>query len=636
MAGFFSRLFKRSTSPTHGAESGMMARFKAHMVGDAPSNAMAPEDQNSLDRVFGMKGAVEPPLPFSQLQTLLFTSNALRQNIDAMIVNIDGTGWRLKPTVDVFGDNAWEVVQEFQSRRGIELSKEEATALAVEWKALAEQERDRITHWLDYLNPEITFEELRKRMRMDKEVLGNGAWEFVRDEAGRLAQVYHIPFVNLRLLPLDDHAIEVEWPQKKDPITLHLDEITRRFRRYVQIQDNAAIYFKELGDPRITSSKTGRRYKTAEDLEAKETNVRQATEILHFPLYAPNETYGQPRWSGATPEVIGSRMAAEVNVMYFENKSVPPLIMLVSGGRVSSDSIGRIRDHVQNHIKGQENYHNILIVEAEAEGDAKNAGRAQIQIKSLTEAQHQDALFQKYDQRNIDKIGATFRIPGMLRGDIKELNRATATVAKALAEEQVFQPERDSFDAEMNRKIFPRLGIRFWEFKSNASNTRDPQTLATMLTQLVQNGIILPIEARAIVPEIIGTELPPCDEDFLKAPLRLVLARERTNAIREREQGKPLEEQTEQKSSTGLADLLLEGGRTGAENGGGLGSMDEGRLKALLAVAEDASVLRTLMDRIERDRDVAGITEDDLARLIKRDGSQDSEEIVGAGAESSA
>jgi hypothetical protein len=131
--------------------------------------------------------------------------------------------------------------------------------------------------------------------------------------------------------------------------------------------------------------------------------------------------------------------------LYFENKSVPPLALLVSGGRLSEASVPRIERFIEENLKGKTNFHKVLILEAEAGSGAGDNARAKIELKPLTEAQQQDALFQVYDERNIDKVGSAFRLPKLLRGESKDFNRATAESALRFAEDQVFQPERDEF-----------------------------------------------------------------------------------------------------------------------------------------------------------------------------------------------
>ena len=41
--------------------------------------------------------------------------------------------------------------------------------------------------------------------------------------------------------------------------------------------------------------------------------------------HSPRSPYGVPRWVGTLLSVLGSRQMEEVNYLYFENKSVPPM-----------------------------------------------------------------------------------------------------------------------------------------------------------------------------------------------------------------------------------------------------------------------------------------------------------------------
>jgi PBSX family phage portal protein len=627
MRKFLSRIINGIRKQSEG--TGLLARFKSHVVGEGlETNTLAPDDAGLQE--FADAGALNPPLPFEQLVTLLFASNSLRQNVDAMVTNVYGFGWRPVPTIDIHGENRAEVVQEFHRMRGEEIDDERAKQLADEWRTEAERERDRMQHFFEFINPEITWDQFRAIYGQDREVLGNSAYEVLRDKAGRPARFTNVPFATVRLLPLDKQFTTIEIHQKVDPVTIKTVKVRRRLRRMVQVQEQLAVYFKEYGDPRVFSSKTGEHYENVEALEEKEPGIPPATEMIHSKLHAPNQAYGMPRYVGVLPEVIGSRMAAEVNVNYFENKSVPPMVMLVNGGRVTGDSVSRIESFIQNNIKGTENFHNILIIEAEPEGDNKTAGKAQIKLQPLTEAMNQDALFQRYDQRNIDKVGAAFRIPGMLRGDIKELNRATAETAKSMAEEQVFQPERDAFDSMINRKILPALGIKFWEYKSRAAGTRDPGSIATIIGQLVTNNVLMPGEARAFVPEILGEELPKREDDFLDKPPRIVLAEIRAEAssgrLADEDEQPPPEappegDEPEAGEQPGEMNAPVDEGAD--ENGNGVAKTRTQRLKDLVPMARDAVALRRLIESIELGEDLDGMDPTELRRLIQHDGSVD-------------
>jgi capsid portal protein len=228
-----------------------------------------------------------------------------------------------------------------------------------------------------------------------------------------------------------------------------------------------------------------------------------------------------PRWVGALLAVLGSRQMEEVNYLYFENKSVPPLALLISGGRLSESSVPRIERFIEENLKGKTNFHKILILEAEG-GQGEN--RARIELRPLTDAQQQDALFQVYDERNIDKVGGAFRLPRLLRGESKDFNRATAESALRFAEDQVFQPERDEFDYLINRKLLADMGIRFWRFRSQTPVTRDPERMTAMVEKLVRVGVLTPEEGRFLAGDIFNREFRKIGDDWTKRPITLTLA----------------------------------------------------------------------------------------------------------------
>src|SRR5690606_9647023 len=192
---------------------------------------------------------------------------------------------------------------------------------------------------------------------------------------------------------------------------------------------------KSFGDPRVVSRRTGQVFDSAEALGVADASDGTATELLHFAIHSPRSPYGVPRWVGTLLSVLGSRQMEEVNFLYFENKSVPPLALLVSGGRLSEASVPRIERFIEENLKGKANFHKVLILEAEG---GQGANRAKIELRPLTETQQLDALFQGYDERNIDKVGGAFRLPRLLRGESKDFNRATAESALRFAEDQVF------------------------------------------------------------------------------------------------------------------------------------------------------------------------------------------------------
>jgi capsid portal protein len=221
----------------------------------------------------------------------------------------------------------------------------------------------------------------------------------------------------------------------------------------------------------------------------------------------------------------------EVNYSYFENKSVPPLALLVSGGKLSESSVPRIERFIEENLKGKNNWHKILVLEAEGAASASDAGRAKIELRPLTDAQQKDALFSEYDDRNQDKIGSAFRLPRLLRGDGRDFNRSVSDAQLRFAEDQVFQPERDEFDFVINRKLLADMGIRFWRFRSQTPVTRDPERMTEMVEKLVRVGVLTPEEGRLLASDIFNREFAKIGADWTKRPITLTLAGIQTQAV---------------------------------------------------------------------------------------------------------
>ena len=119
------------------------------------------------------------------------------------------------------------------------------------------------------------------------------------------------------------------------------------------------MYFKEFDDPRTVDSKTGKAYSSLEEAHAaviatgtRLEDFRPATEVLTFKITSTRGVYGVPRWIGVLLSVMGNRQAEEVNFLYFENRSVPPMALIVSGGRLNGDTVNKLEDYITTNIKG--------------------------------------------------------------------------------------------------------------------------------------------------------------------------------------------------------------------------------------------------------------------------------------------
>jgi PBSX family phage portal protein len=462
-------------------------------------------------------------------------SNILSQCIEAMETNIDAFGYTLKPVGQADPEND-----------GV-------------FTAAAEDERHRLESFFAYCNPDIPYTQIRRRTRRDLESTGNGYWEIVRNAVGEISWIEHIESQTMRIVRLDAEYTEVKVKIRDDKTNEYReDDYRKRFRRFVQIRNGVKVFFKEFGDPRDIDSRTGR-VLTAE--EAEEENCIPATEIIHFKLYSSHSSYGVPRWIGNLLAVLGSRQAEEVNYEYFENNTVPPLALLVSG-RLGDGTVKRIQDFVDDHMKGRKGFHKMLVVEASPSTEVMPGAippRVSIQFQPLSDAQQKDALFDNYDKGNREKIRSAFRLPPIYVGLTTDYTRATAHESKSIAEEQVFSPEREDHDFIINRKLFPEMNVKYWEYKSQAPDTTDISVMSEVLDIFCRCGLTVR-EARDEMGRLLNRTLTVpegAEPGYMDSPLSVYLEKLRAGVAELRSQQEVIDNTERDPEELNKADLFL-------------------------------------------------------------------------------
>jgi PBSX family phage portal protein len=525
-------IYKQAGDHSNAANKDAMRRIRAFVVGDAPvSKALttapgaAPNPsqvggEDPLSSLLSRGLTIEPPFDLLTLATLPENNSELQQCIEAMGTNIEATGHRFVPRLQLKKtDDGNEPTQELKNA------------------SLAENVR--LQNFFMYATQE-SFPEFRSKLRTDKETTGNCYFEVVRDNQGSVQTFTHIPSYQVRLGRLDDDPRLVNRKilelQVDGSVKVATVKEWRRFRRYVQsrfissqglrstVQGHKVRWFKEFGDPQEYFADTGDPIPAAE--VASTPVERKATEVIHQRLYSPRSPYGMPRFIGNLLSIFGDRAAEEINYVTFRNNNIPSMAVLVSNGQLTEGTIERIESFVESQVQGSDNYSKFLIIEGEPisdEGD--DGGQFKVEIKPLTADQHKDALFQNYSSNNQDKVRRAFRLPPIFVGRSEDYTQSTAESSRRLADEQIFAPERMIFDEMMNRLIFPEMGIVYHKYKSNTPNTTDNAQLVKILAGSEKTGGMTPAISRAIMEDILGQPVPGFPEWFpADVPFSLTMA----------------------------------------------------------------------------------------------------------------
>lgn len=379
---------------------------------------------------------LEPMYKPGTLHALSTQNNTLGICIEAMEVNIDGTGDSI-------------------------VLKEGGT----ENKA----EQELLQAFFSNPYPGKTMKSIRRLIRRDREETGNGYMEVFRTADGEVAMIDHIDASCVRLCRLDD-PVPVERTilrkGEEKAVTMMVRE-----RRFVQIIGTKKVYFKEYGASRDLNRHTG-------EWSAKGSLalLDRASELIHFPLKKePKTAYGVPRWVSQMPSVLGSRKAEEFNLEFFDANGIPPAMVIVEGGNLGSDS----RREIKEQAAAKNGSRRLAIVEAvSTSGSLDSSGSVRVRVERFGAERQSDAMFQSYDKNCENHIRISFRLPPMFLGLASDFNFATAYTAYLVAEAQVFVPEREAFDGVINATIMKALGAENYDYRSL------PLTLVDVQNQL--------------------------------------------------------------------------------------------------------------------------------------------------------
>jgi PBSX family phage portal protein len=552
--------------------------IKTHFIDFGFNETRSVRDDPELAKLFADAKALEPPFDQTSLFGLYDMSGSLRTNIDIYEQNIDGGDYVLQPIIDLNKPDVKSrvataiVAQKLRERLKTEsiealTSRLKKTAQTLLKKAEEKQdeedtdltealaissefgvteddilstidslrqlmviEKQNIDLFIRYCSLTDSFKSLRKERTRDLEAVGNAYWEILRNGNNVPNEIRYMQAQTMRLCELSKEEIPIQQVMRIDPLNSITVTRTRKFRTYIQILKGKKCYFKEFGDPRVISSVTGRPYKSVEELETIEKDNKSknpslvATEVYHFRIKSATTPYGIPRWISELLAVLGNRYAEEINLAFFENKSIPPMAILVSGGRLATGDVDRLRDFIRNEVRGKRNFHKVLILEAESSNPMGiTNGKVTIEIKPLQHYIPDDGQFMKYMERNDDGIGSVFRNPRIARANTQDFNRATADAAMQIADNQVYSPMREDFDWFMNDVLFEAMGVRFYSFKTLAPKNTNKELMSTFIDHAAARGFLTIPELRRLSEDVFQTTFQkPDTEENLDIPLEVL------------------------------------------------------------------------------------------------------------------
>jgi PBSX family phage portal protein len=480
--GVISTVIKSDDRQLSKAEK-MMVESKALTIEDDPWAKLPKERKGQI---------ITPTYDPVVLSGLVYQNNTLAPLVDAMEINVDGTGY------------------DFERRDGKPKSDEEK-----------KQEIGYMFDFFDNVYPGKSFITVRRELRRDLETTGNAYMEVIRDNTGSITLLGRLEANLTRVVRLDDPvAVDKTLTRNGKQVTVRL---YTRERRFVQIVGSQVRYFREYDSSRHLNALTGewidevpkkappptvkpakakpgdkpenvtdkvgsiptgveKREGKPDKVGADGTPVEFANEVIWFRLKPDIVTpYGVPRWVNNVPSVLGSREAEELNLEYFRHGGLPPVIMFILGGQLTSGS----RDQLNKYLGGaaKSKVRGVISEVFSTAGDLSSAGNVKVMVERFGSDRQADALFENYDDKCASRVRASFRLPPLFTGHANDYSFATAYASYLTSEAQVFKPERLGFDEIINATVMQELAPEYF-FRSL------PLTVHDVNVQLSALGLV--------------------------------------------------------------------------------------------------------------------------------------------------
>lgn len=418
-----------------------------------------------------------PPHDVEKLFDMINQSSMLPQCLDAYVTNTVEAGWEIAPIA-----------------RGVEMDPDEV---------------DELQSFIDRANAEESLVTVVGKQLRDRESVGFGFTEIIRDRSGSISLLRNAPSISMRLTGKHQDEQRVKYEIRRGKRKVVVTEF-KKFRKFVQIISGVVVYFREFGDPREMNSVTG-----WYDNETGYMPDSPATEIWQWKLPS-NCPYGLPRWIAQMPAMIGSRESEEVNMRYFEDNTIPPVMITVAGGRLTNTSFQEINKVINSGV-GKERQNKMILLEAVGEGEAIGDKAATIQIKvdKLTSERPSDGLFKEYKEGNQADLRSAYRLPPISVGMSQDSSFANANIGQFVAEAQVFAPARNKIDEMLNiMMVNSRNGLNLKTVKlvSRTPSISSPEATIKTLTALNVIGAVTPRSAQMVANTMLQIELPAYPE----------------------------------------------------------------------------------------------------------------------------
>lgn len=399
------------------------------------------------EKRFGSNMAVEPEYSFDQLISIYETNNTARKCVDLYANNVVAGGW--------------DIVPDGQEGK--------------------ENEREELLDFFSKPNPETTLTDLIKEMVIDKKVTGNGAIEVARAPlTGLPDKMYNMPIATVRVAD----GRNKKW---------------RTGQRFIQNEEKiwneglAVWYNRYYPNPEDRTADNG--YDPELNGAGKETN-----EVMFFTEANPKSRhYGQSPSVTLLRNYLLTKYAEEFNINEFENGLLSKVIISISNGNLTDDSMAALNEFMDDLVETR-SWSSIPILTLSGEKASLKVDRISGDVK--------EGSYIELMKYNREEVYVAYGVPPILLGIVENATLSNQSAQERKFFEKEIMPLQEAIAYRFTRMIKEDFGYTGWKFEFTAPDFRDKVQEADMATKGVQDGSLSINEKR----EIMGYE-PLMEED---------------------------------------------------------------------------------------------------------------------------
>lgn len=443
-----------------------------------------------LTRSFESFDIVEPPYPPKCLANFLAVDPVFFRSVKAKVLDSVGRDFVISPKYPIKDEND-DVVGETITRKSF----------------LADQKR--INLFIQSCNDVIGFQGVLERAAMDYEAIGWAAIEVIRNFAGMVVGIDHIPAQRLRVLKGFKGFAEIRSDSGGSKQYTYYQRFGEKFKVAVTDGDSTqlATYNPNIHgrsaefQPQFVSAKTGKATRSFEE---------SANEILYLPKHHINTIYyGYSDAIPALGAIVGNVHIRDYMLQFFEHNTIPRYAVIVKGAKIDDDFRKLITEYFNSHIKGAA--HKTLILTLQG----IQVQNISIKFKKL-DSDNKEADFLETRTANSNQIMSAMGVSPAILGiaEHSELGSGKGLSQAEIYKDRIVSPTQRIWAHALNTLFANGLRVVNAVLSFNPLDIRDRLAEMQVLTGYQALGDLTSNEVRKSAN--LGDALPGGDTAFVR------------------------------------------------------------------------------------------------------------------------